>query len=195
MCHAHVQAAPAVGPLRVDCGGSRRRIFRHWGTVGLLPRAISYRLCRLALPMRRGCVPNTRPCQQPPHRRVRPNLAVPRRRHVAVAQCPRQRPSRRDAGARASRGKWRSGVRADLRVHDLHHSLASALANAGTPERPIGAVPGHRQLHRPLSSARLQTHCSLGLGRIDPVASGATPSPPWGAQGLPRSLPNWVPPV
>jgi integrase len=30
--------------------------------------------------------------------------------------------------------------------HDLRHSLASALANAGTPLYEIGAVLGHRQL-------------------------------------------------
>ncbi len=35
---------------------------------------------------------------------------------------------------------------ADLRIHDLRHSLASALANAGTPLFGIGAVLGHRQL-------------------------------------------------
>jgi site-specific recombinase XerD len=33
-----------------------------------------------------------------------------------------------------------------LRIHDLRHSLASALANAGTPLYKIGAVLGHKQL-------------------------------------------------
>jgi site-specific recombinase XerD len=35
---------------------------------------------------------------------------------------------------------------ADLRIHDLRHSFASALANAGTPLYEIGTVLGHRQL-------------------------------------------------
>ncbi len=34
----------------------------------------------------------------------------------------------------------------DLRVHDLRHSFASALANVGTPLNEIGTVLGHTQL-------------------------------------------------
>ena len=41
---------------------------------------------------------------------------------------------------------FRKMLRAKLRVHDLRHNLASALANAGTPLYEIGAVLGHRQL-------------------------------------------------
>ncbi len=44
------------------------------------------------------------------------------------------------------RARDRAGLPADLRVHDLRHSLASALANIGTPLSEIGAVLGHRQL-------------------------------------------------
>jgi integrase len=44
------------------------------------------------------------------------------------------------------RAKRAAGLPADLRIHDLRHSLASALANAGTPLYEIGAVLGHRQL-------------------------------------------------
>lgn len=44
------------------------------------------------------------------------------------------------------RAKAAAGLPADLRIHDLRHSLASALANAGTPLYEIGAVLGHRQL-------------------------------------------------
>jgi integrase len=44
------------------------------------------------------------------------------------------------------RAKKAAGLPADLRIHDLRHSLASALANAGTPLYEIGAVLGHRQL-------------------------------------------------
>jgi integrase len=49
----------------------------------------------------------------------------------------------RGAWARAKRA---AGLPADLRIHDLRHSFASALANAGTPLYEIGTVLGHRQL-------------------------------------------------
>lgn len=48
---------------------------------------------------------------------------------------------------RWARAKRAAGLPADLRIHDLRHSLASALANAGTPLYEIGAVLGHRQLN------------------------------------------------
>ena len=44
------------------------------------------------------------------------------------------------------RAKRAAGLSADLRIHDLRHSFASALANAGTPLYEIGTVLGHRQL-------------------------------------------------
>ncbi|HEY1857323.1 site-specific integrase [Acidocella sp.] len=44
------------------------------------------------------------------------------------------------------RAKKAGGLPADLRVHDLRHSFASALANAGTPLNEIGTVLGHSQL-------------------------------------------------
>ena len=44
------------------------------------------------------------------------------------------------------RARDRAGLPRDLRVHDLRHTLASALANAGTPLSEIGAVLGHSQL-------------------------------------------------
>ncbi len=49
------------------------------------------------------------------------------------------------------RGAWRraraaAGLPDDLRIHDLRHSFASALANAGTPLNEIGTVLGHSQL-------------------------------------------------
>jgi integrase len=49
----------------------------------------------------------------------------------------------RGAWARARRA---AGLPEDLRIHDLRHSFASALANAGTPLYEIGTVLGHRQL-------------------------------------------------
>jgi integrase len=62
-------------------------------------------------------------------------------------------PSRRVAGMPLEglrriwdRAKRAAGLPADLRIHDLHHSMASALANADTPLYEIGAVVGHSQL-------------------------------------------------
>jgi integrase len=45
-----------------------------------------------------------------------------------------------------ARAKRAAGLPADMRIHDLRHSFASALANAGTPLYEIGTVLGHRQL-------------------------------------------------
>jgi len=45
-----------------------------------------------------------------------------------------------------ARAKKAAGLPADLRIHDLRHSFASALANAGTPLNEIGTVLGHTQL-------------------------------------------------
>lgn len=62
-------------------------------------------------------------------------------------------PSARRAGqpVEGVRGAWRrareaAGLPEDLRIHDLRHSFASALANAGTPLNEIGTVLGHSQL-------------------------------------------------
>ncbi|EKM99421.1 MULTISPECIES: site-specific integrase [unclassified Acidocella] len=44
------------------------------------------------------------------------------------------------------RAKKAAGLPDDLRIHDLRHSFASALANAGTPLNEIGTVLGHSQL-------------------------------------------------
>ena len=58
---------------------------------------------------------------------------------------------RSDRAVEGIRGAWRrakkaAGLPDDLRVHDLRHSFASALANAGTPLNEIGTVLGHTQL-------------------------------------------------
>jgi len=45
-----------------------------------------------------------------------------------------------------ARAKKVAGLPPDLRIHDLRHSFASALANAGTPLNEIGTVLGHTQL-------------------------------------------------
>jgi len=62
-------------------------------------------------------------------------------------------PSRRRPGNALEnlRGTWARAKRAaglpvDLRIHDLRHSFASALANAGTGLFEIGTILGHRQL-------------------------------------------------
>ncbi len=62
-------------------------------------------------------------------------------------------PSDRRAGQALEnlRGCWErvklgAGLPAELRIHDLRHSFASALANAGTPLYEIGTVLGHSQL-------------------------------------------------
>jgi integrase len=39
-----------------------------------------------------------------------------------------------------------AGLDDDLRIHDLRHSFASVLANAGTPLNEIGVILGHSQL-------------------------------------------------
>ncbi len=70
-----------------------------------------------------------------------------------VADNPHVFPSKRRPGKALEnlRGAWKRAKRAaglapDLRIHDLRHSFASALANAGTPLYEIGAVLGHLQL-------------------------------------------------
>ena len=45
-----------------------------------------------------------------------------------------------------TRTKKAAGLPADLRIHDLRHSMASRLANVGTPLNEIGAILGHRTL-------------------------------------------------
>ncbi len=61
------------------------------------------------------------------------------------------RPRRAGQPVEGVRGAWRraraaAGLPDDLRIHDLRHSFASALANAGTPLNEIGTVLGHSQL-------------------------------------------------
>lgn len=45
-----------------------------------------------------------------------------------------------------TRTKKASGLPSDLRIHDLRHSMASRLANVGTPLYEIGAILGHQTL-------------------------------------------------
>jgi len=69
-------------------------------------------------------------------------------------------PSNRRAGSPVEgvRGAWRrakkaAGLADDLRIHDLRHSFASALANSGVPLNEIGRVLGHSQLSTTLRYA------------------------------------------
>jgi integrase len=70
-----------------------------------------------------------------------------------VDGCPNVFPSRRRPGRPLEdlRGAWErakvaAGLPADLRMHDLRHSFASALANVGVSLFEIGTVLGHTQL-------------------------------------------------
>jgi len=85
----------------------------------------------------------------------------------------RRRPGRPVEGLRGvwERAKRRAGLPADLRVHDLRHSFASALANAGTPLNEIGTVLGHTQL---ATTSRYAHHSPQRL-----IATATTASRAW----------------
>ena len=73
------------------------------------------------------------------------------------------------------RGPWKrakrlAGLPADLRIHDLRHSFASALANAGTPLSEIGVILGHRDL---ATTARYAHHAPQRLVATAAVAAKA----------------------
>jgi integrase len=76
------------------------------------------------------------------------------------------------------RAKKAAGLPDDLRVHDLRHSFASALANAGTPLNEIGTVLGHTQLS---TTTRYAHHSPQRLIATATAASNAwnlLPPPP-----------------
>jgi integrase len=86
-------------------------------------------------------------------------------------------PSARRAGqpVEGVRGAWArakkaAGLPADLRIHDLRHSFASALANSGVPINEIGTVLGHSQLS---TTARYAHHAPQRLIDTATVASRA----------------------
>lgn len=66
--------------------------------------------------------------------------------------------------------KKAAGLPADLRMHDLRHSFASALANVGTPLNEIGAILGHRQL---TTTTRYAHHAPQRLVETASVAARA----------------------
>jgi integrase len=69
------------------------------------------------------------------------------------------------------RAKLAAGLPGELRIHDLRHSFASALANAGTPLYEIGTVLGHTQLS---TTTRYAHHAPQRL-----VATAATAERAW----------------
>ena len=81
------------------------------------------------------------------------------------------------------RGAWvrvkrAAGLPNDLRVHDLRHSFASALANAGTPLNEIGTVLGHTQL---ATTSRYAHHSPQRL-----IATATAASDAWNLQTKPE---------
>ncbi len=70
-----------------------------------------------------------------------------------------------------ARAKKAAGLPEDLRIHDLRHSFASALANAGTPLNEIGTVLGHSQLS---TTTRYAHHAPQRL-----IATATTASKVW----------------
>lgn len=81
-----------------------------------------------------------------------------------------------------ARAKKLAGLPADLRIHDLRHSFASALANAGIPLNEIGTVLGHAQLS---TTARYAHHAPQRL-----VETAATASKAWNLVQLQAPLPQ-----
>jgi integrase len=71
--------------------------------------------------------------------------------------------------------KKRAGLPKDLRIHDLRHSFASALANQGVALFEIGAVLGHRQLS---TTTRYAHHAPERL-----VATAAVAAKAWDLAG------------
>lgn len=68
------------------------------------------------------------------------------------------------------RAKKAAGLRQDIRIHDLRHSFASALANNGVPLNEIGILLGHSQLS---TTARYAHHAPQRLVETAAVAERA----------------------
>jgi integrase len=80
------------------------------------------------------------------------------------------------------RAKLAAGLPAELRIHDLRHSFASALANAGTPLYEIGTVLGHTQLS---TTTRYAHHAPQRL-----VQTAATAERAWNLLPAPEPADN-----
>jgi site-specific recombinase XerD len=72
---------------------------------------------------------------------------------------------------------------ADFRIHDLRHSLASALANSGTPLYEIGALLGHRQLSTTTRYAHHSPQRMVETATAAARASNLLPAPKAGGDG------------
>lgn len=69
-----------------------------------------------------------------------------------------------------TRAKAAANLPADLRIHDLRHSMASRLANAGTPLNEIGAILGHRTLSTTQRYAHFQPQRLIDTAAIASAA-------------------------
>ncbi len=76
------------------------------------------------------------------------------------------------------RAKKAAGLPDDLRIHDLRHSFASALANAGTPLNEIGTVLGHTQLSTSLRYAHHSPERLIATATAASNAWNLLPGPP-----------------
>ncbi len=77
-----------------------------------------------------------------------------------------------------ARAKRAAGLPADLRIHDLRHSFASALANAGTPLNEIGTVLGHTQLSTTTRYAHHSPQRLIATATAASTAWNLLPDPP-----------------
>lgn len=83
------------------------------------------------------------------------------------------------------RAKRLAGLPAELRIHDLRHSFASALANSGIPLNEIGTVLGHSQLS---TTARYAHHAPPRL-----VETAATAQRAWNLPFAPAATVEAIP--
>jgi integrase len=116
-------------------------------------------------------------------------------RHPAAAGVPARRgqpaclPESETAGMPVADLRWTwelakraAGLPADLRIHDLRHSFASVLANAGVSLFEMGTVLGHRQL---ATTTRYAHHAPARLVETASTAARAwnlLPGPADGAE-------------
>ncbi len=77
-----------------------------------------------------------------------------------------------------ARAKRAAGLPADLRIHDLRHSFASALANAGTPLNEIGTVLSHTQLSTTTRYAHHSPQRLIAMATAASTAWNLLPGPP-----------------
>jgi integrase len=163
---AHCQDAAAALVLLAATGARKQEILRStWAMVDLDRGA-------LMVPMSK----NGRPRQVP----LSPFAVAVLRKQLSrrAGDCPNVFPSGLADGKPMAnirrtwaRAKREAGLPADLRVHDLRHSFASTLANAGVELFEIGRVLGHSSLS---STLRYSHHTPARL-----VATASTAARAW----------------